>query len=757
MRKRWRLRYGERPTELDNSPSSMPVGIPGESTDDFLSEFNAVDPNSGLDCSFEPLDDSITVDINAHDGASSHAFPPSGLFMNVDAQDSVKYVDKSETTGMQDVSRFEKVSATVPPGIVSEALRLTDKRPVLYPWEKGRLGRIFGEQGGLNLKRPKLHPGANNFVQVEVAVSDGFHLDGAVSVRHAAKDSTLYRSVVENIVGCTYLEEREAQHDHAIKQWWDLLRLNLSTSDPGRAAVQETGLANVYKYGLELLDAIFGLKSPNTLLKRLCTIKLFNQWLMREYTETWLPISEQRVWAYIRSLRETKAPASRAVSLLESIRFCHFTMRVDGAQEALDSLRVKGLAAQLFASRKPWRPSDVLTISDVEFLHWCFMDENRCDVDRIFIGHLLHLLYARARFSDLLAATGLFMDEEEAYLELGTTLHKGACSMDARSKLLPIVAPAVGIHSENWAKIYMSLRKKVGLKNPDKVAAPMLLAPERGGSGWDDRYITSQEMNHFIKRLFADGGRQIAGRKLTTHSMKATGLSWCSKMGVCQEHRSILARHATSVQGATVLYSRDLLSSALRSFDAVLAAIREKTFQPDKTRSGMITPAGVTPAGAPVTPFPTAVAGTAMGAQAPSTLVPTQQHEDKESENGWEALSEMPPLQVSSQGDYSPGTPARSPSVKLEFSWPEPGWDGSVIDLEQQHELLEGWQSGSEEESSGCSDSDSSDEFEWGEPPAEPEVAQRGKPLVPKWFIKLSMRPGTMTRSAVEDRGIQFM
>ena len=86
------------------------------------------------------------------------------------------------------------------------------------------------------------------------------------------------------------------------------------------------------------------------------------------------------------------------------------------------------------------------------------------------------------------------------------------------------------------------------LKSPDKEPVPMLVAPKRGVSGWDDRYITSQEMNQFIKKLFADGGRPIAGRKLTTHSMKATGLSWCSKMGVPQEHRAILAGHATSVQ-----------------------------------------------------------------------------------------------------------------------------------------------------------------------------------------------------------------
>jgi hypothetical protein len=151
----------------------------------------------------------------------------------------------------------------------------------------------------------------------------------------------------------------------------------------------------------------------------------------------------------------------------------------------------------------------------------------------------------------------------------------------------------------------------------------------------------------------------------------------------------------------------------------------------------MITPAGMTPAGAPVTPFPTAAADTTMGKQAPSTPVPPQHCVAKDAEKDWEVLPEGPHDQKSGQGDYSPGTPVRSPSVKLEFSWPEPGWNGSVIDLEEQHELLESWQSGSEEESSGCSDSDDSDEFEWGGPPAECEGARSSKPLVPKWFINV--------------------
>jgi site-specific recombinase XerD len=158
-----------------------------------------------------------------------------------------------------------------------------------------------------------------------------------------------------------------------VRQWWDLLRLNMSASDPGRAAVHEKGLSDIFKYGLELLDAVFGLKSPNTLLKRLRAIKLYNQWQIRNFTEAWIPLSEQRVWAYMRALKEAKAPASRAVSLLESIRFCHYMLKVDGA---LENLKIKGLAAQLYANKKPWHPSDVLTVNEVEFLHHCFKDEH---------------------------------------------------------------------------------------------------------------------------------------------------------------------------------------------------------------------------------------------------------------------------------------------------------------------------------------------------------------------------------------------
>ena len=180
-----------------------------------------------------------------------------------------------------------------------------------------------------------------------------------------------------------------------------------------------------------------------------------------------------------------------------------------------------------------------------------------------------------------------------------------------------------------------------------------------------------------------------------------------------------------------MLYSRDLLSSAMRSFNSVLSSIRAQTFQPDKSRSGMITPARATPAGAPVTPFPPVA--TAFPAVAP--LV--QSNVDLDAGAGAEGdagIDVAATTEKAPDGElYSPGTPL----VKEEFEWPTSGWNDGVIDLEEQHDLLSAWQSGSEEESSGCSDSDESSSFEWDMPMPDEGPAVRPVAIVPKWHINV--------------------
>ena len=295
MRLRWRSRYGtagadseELPTfgtadvDPDELPSSLPVNFAEEPGVDFPDGVGDVDELFGEGADFELPDSLKSWDKLPSDNEGESIFPPAPPLAHAidpDADVHVRFVDKRSAPASSDPTRFERVAAAAPPEVVSEALRLTDKKALLFPWEKGRLGRIFGDQGRLSLKMPKLAAGSNSFVQVGIGITDNFCTDGTVAVEQPPDNSAIYLSVLKNIVGSTYAEERVAQRDHCVKQWWDLLRLDFSASDPGRVAVKEHGLADMYKYGMENLDAIFGLKSPNTLLKRLCAIKLYNHWL----------------------------------------------------------------------------------------------------------------------------------------------------------------------------------------------------------------------------------------------------------------------------------------------------------------------------------------------------------------------------------------------------------------------------------------------------------------------------------------------
>ena len=352
----------------------------------------------------------------------------------------------------------------------------------------------------------------------------------------------------------------------------------------------------------------------------------------------------------------------------------------------------------------------------MQFLHKSMMDEKRSRFDRVFIGHLLHMIYARARFSDLLACVNGFLDEECMFLELEATVHKGSRTATTKAMLLPVVAPANGITNGCWAKDYLVLREMVGLKLPKGKPEPMLPAPERGGSGWQRRYLTSQEMNAFLKKLFQDGGIALDGRRISTHSCKATCISWCSKHDVSPEHRAVLARHSTATQGPTALYSRDLITAALRSLVHVIDAIKAATFQPDRSRSGMITPVPAPRVPEPTTPMPAT----------PLPATTTQ-------------MQVVEPVEVPSPRAESIVPSPESPLPETPKSWVKVDWTNMDLDAvppDQQAcpDLLADWENETEG-SSSTSESDSDVEVQM-----EVEAPSDARPQAPsanwaKWFI----------------------
>ena len=612
MRKRWSLRFPKGVSDLEDSSALPPVAVE-EISDEESDGFQAVASDI-----FGPEPDAITVgcldeqqqkDLRAPsvqpqtDEASVPA--KKAKFDLVDVPDLAASSSAVSRTGVWS-------SGPLSPGLAMEALNMTDVQQFKYPWEKGRLACIFQPQSAINDPRLKLQPGQGNVVELNVHVSGSGSLVPSIDPVRNPLDSGLYTKAVKKAVGVTFAEERQARRGTAVKLWWGLIGKFPETHDAGRAALSEAKHDDFDQYGLSVLDACFAFKSPGT-LKRFYALNTYCDWLQSLGFVDLFPFSERRAWSYLLHLKESKAPPTRSSSFMERLRFCHHVLAMDGADLASDSVRMQGLSAQLHSDKRPWRPADPLTVTEVLCLRKLLLDERRDPVDRVFVGHFIHMIYSRSRWSDLVACQELYIDDEASYMEVASRWRKSSRSSDIRSKLLPIVAPALGVDGRNWVETYMALRDKVNLASPAKDPAPMLPAPEAGpGFQWSLRAVESREANVFLKDLFKALGFDTSVRRITTHSMKATCLSWCAKMGVPKEDREVLARHQSAIAGSTPLYSRDVISASLRKLTHVLEMIAAKQFEPDKTRSGMLTPAAATPFGCPRTPLPESGAAATM-------------------------------------------------------------------------------------------------------------------------------------------------
>ena len=618
MRQRWRMKKVDGLPSMDDFSDAMPSDMPvGDGVDpmfelnhnDFaLPELAFSDQLPSLDLGWTGLDhlDSgklLPAEHEPSDATTVVSMPePECKRAKYDVLDSA-----ADTLGMP--SNVAPVTSLVSGDIVREAIKLTDTAQFQYPWEKGRLKRFFQGQSVLDSYKPRLQPSTSNFVKLSVNVSECIDLQTSLDVQPVVQDKAIYLKAVKVFSGGSYAEERETKWNDAISAWWELLSLDLEASEPGRAALREAPDDGLEAYGKEVLGACFAVRSPNTLLRRFYACKMYNDWCNSNEFQNWLPLKEQQLWKYLLDLKKCNSPPTRATSLIEAIRFGKFVLQLTGADEVLQCLRLKGLASQLYLKKKPWKPANLLSISEVASLHRTLHDDTACLTDRIMCGHMLHLLYSRSRWSDLLSLKNVYIDEQQMYLEAETTVHKGARNFDTKSKLLPIVCPVKGICEEEWACTYFRLRREAGLVEPSSNAGPMLPAPDRSGhQTWTDRYLTSQEGNAFLKHFFAGSFTESTGKRITTHSMKSTAISWCSKWGLGGEDRAVLARHQTAAQGSTALYSRDIITSALRRFDGVLAKIRQEMFHPDANRSGMVTPRPMTPTVA-IPRTPTVAAG----------------------------------------------------------------------------------------------------------------------------------------------------
>ena len=319
-------------------------------------------------------------------------------------------------------------------------------------------------------------------------------------------------------------------------------------------------------------------KAPSTLRKRARSIMQLAEWVEKQGFG--LPCSESIIYSFLRSLRVDGASSSKMQAILEAVRFCHFVLGITGFADTCTSRRCRGVC--MADKIRPVGQASPLSVKELEVLHK-YLADGEDPWDAVAAGTILLAVYSRARWADLMHTEAWVIDVDEsgspAYLECRVQVHKTISSANNRFRMLPLVAPAFGVTNDNWVEQYLRARRRVGLKPPP---ANCLLPAPNGDGAPCVRPVETGEITLWLRGLLqtpADSERRIS-----SHSMKATCLSFAAKWGLPVQDRLILGYHSTHCRMA-ITYARDVSAPQMRMLEEILDAIRGGHFAPDLPRS----------------------------------------------------------------------------------------------------------------------------------------------------------------------------
>ena len=468
-----------------------------------------------------------------------------------------------------------------------------------YPWEQGVFADIFGDGQQLAM------PVCSGLAEQRVLDADAFgHESSAADTKELPVDAK-FVGVVSSTRDLDYFEEKNQKHELACAQWLELLSISWKAFGVGKVVSEALHDDASGNSATEILKAIFGIKSPSTVLKRASAFRQFVRWFDTSgYGVSTMadpfPIKESAVWEYFMYLRSKRKLAQSGytipASFLETVRFAKFTVDLQGADDVLGSRRLLGFAAIEKKLKGPTRQAPGLELEHVRRLHQILMSGAN-DIDRLGAGCFLICVYGRARWSDVRYIDHIVSEPgRHGSLTLYTTEHKTASVGARREQYLPIAVPWEGVTSDPWLETFLELYNKLGLKTDCKPHGPLLPAPKANGT-FCSRPLSTAEAAKWLRALLSGTTDSHIYR---SHSLKATVLIWCARAGFDKETRAVLGHHCSATSGSEVVYSRHLQTRALRKLSMLLRRLRVGLgFEDENMREFGIagTPAVATPGG----------------------------------------------------------------------------------------------------------------------------------------------------------------
>ena len=470
------------------------------------------------------------------------------------------------------------------------AARSIPLQPLEQVWEQGVWGAIFGNKSFLDVYKPFGESLKRPIDTSTAQCSTDTVVPASSKMKPSLHAGLSYHDVVRDKPDIPWQEQRDADLQSSVKLWMALVE----RWDTGCSLVSST---------LELVETsrVFGMfahlfagRSPVTVRKRCYSVMRLCDYLdSRELT---FPCSERSFYDFLCTEQLGGAPQSRLKGYMQAINFVRHVMSVPELESLTVSSRCKGAClGDVLRERVQAAP---LLVKELKRIHELLYTGEDVWV-RMFCGALLMAVYCRARWGDLMRAETVITDFDSGgqlqFLEARTGRHKTMRSQLHRHQFLPMVAPCHGIDGKDWGSVWLEVRKSLELDWPPNG----LVMPAPGLQGQVTcRPLETQECAAWLRKIVGSQD-DTSTRRISSHTLKSTFLSYAAKRGIGIPERLQLGYHSSDFQMGLV-YSRDGAAASLLVLEKLIKEIELGKFDPDDTRSGRIKETSQTtmPAGA---------------------------------------------------------------------------------------------------------------------------------------------------------------
>lgn len=485
------------------------------------------------------------------------------------------------------IERFEDPNITS--SMLNVQLRMSRRtstpETLKQPWEKGFMGMILGNDS----THPFLQ---NNWLRNPIPLPPILRTDQTVSKgrERLVEPTSFKRPVVSSAVlkirrVATPEFVGDPMRFRALSRWRLIVSLDLNSSVVGRQIVEYVLDGRAEVLIVQTLEDALNSKSTNTLLKRSSSLLKYLAFTRAHFKALGLTYREPWVYKFLCFMRESKSAATSGKSVLEAMEFATHVIGADVLDKDWKSSRVRGVADSMYVRKAVLNQADALFVTEVKILHH-ILENSKVVLDQVVAGYDLLCCYGVCRWADPQRPRRVKYDivNGTGYFEVETTAHKTASSAEKKTIICPIVAtsPGLGTPENCWIDLWILARESVGLEFVTMPTMPQIMTD--GSFGLEP--MTAGDGTMWLRDLLQSYGPKLdPSRKIVSHSLKTTILSWAAKRPLKKSLRRALGHHLDSADQSVATYSRDYLFAALQALDIMINDIKQQRFFPDDSRA----------------------------------------------------------------------------------------------------------------------------------------------------------------------------